>query len=88
VASATGNADGLAFIASPAYAIRLGTYRTVVGDDVQIWPSAAVADGVLIAVQTKAFVSGFGAVPRINTAQDAVVQWKTPPRRNSAPSAA
>ena len=46
VAAATGSAN-IAFIASPAYALRMMTYKTVLEpseDGVQIWPSIAVPD--------------------------------------------
>jgi hypothetical protein len=72
VAAATGS-DGVVFVASPAYAVCAALYRNTVGDGSRIWPSVAVAPGVLIAVQTKAFVSAFGATPRIYASRDAVV---------------
>jgi hypothetical protein len=72
IATATGTNE-IAYIASPSYAARAATYANVVGNDVNVWPSVAVADGVLIAIAPAAFVSGFGAVPKINTAQDATL---------------
>ena len=75
VAAATGSAN-IAFIASPAYALRMMTYKTVLEpseDGVQIWPSIAVPDAQLIAIAISAFVSGFGAVPRISVSEHAVM---------------
>jgi hypothetical protein len=65
VGQATGNADGIVFVASPAYAIRAGLYKTVVTDTTNIWPSIGVANGVLVAVQSQTFVSAFDALPKI-----------------------
>lgn len=76
VAAATGAGD-IALVASPAYALRLQSYPTVIGSGgVQVWPSVGVANGVLIAVQTKAFVSAFGATPRITASKEAVVHME------------
>src|SRR3954454_8551571 len=75
VAAATGSAN-LAFVVSPGYALRLLTYRNVIGDAAQIWPSIAVPDGTIICVAVDAFVSGFGPVPRIETSRDAVVHME------------
>jgi hypothetical protein len=72
VVGATGSAN-VAFIVSPTYALKLQTYRNVVGDNVQIRPSIAVPNGTIIAVVTDAFVSGFGSVPRVEASKDAVV---------------
>src|SRR3954453_6427303 len=73
VAAATGSAN-LAFVVSPGYALRLLTYRNVIGDAAQIWPSIAVPDGTIICVAV--VVSGFGPVPRIETSRDAVVHME------------
>ena len=79
VAAATGNGDGIAFIASPAYAIRFGTYKAVIGDTSNLWASLSVPDGTLIAVQTKAFVSAFGSTPRIRASKEATLHMDTAP---------
>jgi capsid protein len=76
VASAVGS-DNVVFIASSAYALRLRTYKTVLEpeeDNFQIFASIAVPDGRLIAVAPQAFVSGFGAVPRVLVSEHALVQ--------------
>jgi hypothetical protein len=72
VATATGASD-LVFIASPSYAARAALYPNVVGDNLRVWPSVAVADGTIIAIAPGAFVSGFGAVPRIDAARHATL---------------
>ena len=78
VATNIGSGD-VVFITSPAYAIRLATYPNVLDLDnnqFSIWPSVAVPDATIIAIAPAAFVSGFGAVPKITTAQDAVVHME------------
>jgi hypothetical protein len=75
VVGSTGSAN-VAFIASPAYAVRLASYRNVVGETAPVWPSIAVADGTIIAVAVDAFVSGFGPVPRISVSEHALVHME------------
>jgi hypothetical protein len=75
VAAATGSAN-LAFITSPASAIKLATYPTVAGANVQVWPSIAVPAGTLICVATDAFVSAFGPVPKIATSTEIVLHME------------
>ena len=40
--------------------------------DLKIWPSRALADGTIIAIEASAFVSAFGALPRIDISTEAV----------------
>jgi hypothetical protein len=75
VVTATGSAN-VAFVVSPAGAVRLASYPTIVGPNVQVWPSLAVADGTIIAIAVDSFVSGFGSVPRINTSDAAVLHME------------
>jgi hypothetical protein len=75
VVGATGS-NNIAFITSPAYALRLATYPNVTGPNLTVWPSVAVSDATIIAVAVDAFVSGFGSVPRILTSKDALVHME------------
>lgn len=67
---AAGGVD-VTFIASPrqwnATRLRLGSTRATV------WPSAALADGVVIGIETAAFVSSLGAVPKITASEEATI---------------
>jgi hypothetical protein len=75
VLTATGSGN-VAIVASPGTALKLATYPTVIGPNVQVWPSAAVADGVVIAVVPDAFISGFNSVPKIATSQHALAHME------------
>jgi hypothetical protein len=75
VAGTTGSAN-IAFITSRAYALRLATYANILGPGVQVWPSIAVADTTIIAVAIDAFVSGFGAIPKLTVAPHAAFQME------------
>jgi hypothetical protein len=75
VVTATGSAN-VAFVVSPAGAVRLASYPTITGPNLQVWPSLAVADGTIIAIAVDAFVSGFGSVPRISTSDAAVIHME------------
>jgi hypothetical protein len=47
--------------------------------DQQIWVSAALADGVIIAIDPNAFASGFGPEPRITASVETAVQLDDAP---------
>lgn len=75
IATAVGSGS-VVFICSPSYAVRMATYPTVLDLDnnqFQVWPSIAIPDGTVICIAPAAFVSGFGAVPRIEAARDATL---------------
>jgi hypothetical protein len=78
VAAATGSGN-LAFITSPTGAVKLLTFPTVIdldADQVNVWPSIAVAAGTLICIAIDAFVSAFGPVPKIATSTESVVHME------------
>jgi hypothetical protein len=72
----SGGVDGIVFIASPAYALRTSLYRTTT-QGLNIWAAApgAVADGTIIAIQSRAFVSAFPGI-RIETANNATLHME------------
>jgi hypothetical protein len=64
---------GIAIVGHPAQinAIRLRRGSTFPAD-IPIWPSLGVAEGVVIAVDPAAVVSGFGAEPEITSSKEAL----------------
>lgn len=71
------------FIASPRQAnaarIRLGANRSV-----NIWPSAALSAGTVIAIEPLAFVSAFGAIPRFTSSLQTALHMDDNPSAISA----
>ncbi|MCK1679406.1 hypothetical protein IVA87_08020 [Bradyrhizobium sp. 147] len=75
IADAGGSGD-VVYIMAPRQALsaklRLGTSRGVT-----VWPSAGLPSGTVVGVQPDAFVSGFGATPRITASIEATVHMDT-----------
>jgi hypothetical protein len=68
-----GGVDGLVFVASPSCALRAQLYRNTT-QGLTIWAAApgAIADGTIVAIQSRAFVSAFSGI-RIETANAATL---------------
>ena len=81
LAAAVANAAGagpILFVASPAQAVRIGLW-SLIEAPFQVVSTPALADGIVIAVATNAFVSGFGSEPEFSVSDQATVHMDDSP---------
>ena len=69
--AAAGGSGSVAFVAHPAQAAAVAIFAPDLR--LPVWPSRALAEGTVIALDPTAFVAGFGAVPEITTSEQATV---------------
>ena len=82
--TAAGSSENLIFVMSAARAITARLYRLDTEGFV-IWGTPAVADDVLIAIEPRAFVSGFGYEPDIAASIEATVHLDDTPSQIGTP---
>jgi hypothetical protein len=70
IAAAGGDVANIVFVVAAPQAFAAGLQPRSV--DLKIWPSRALAAGTIIAIEASAFVSAFGALPRIDISTEAV----------------
>jgi len=78
---AAGGGSSIVFFAAPAQAVAI---KLLAGStfDFPVITAASLAAGTVVAVEARAFASGFSDVPRVDIAKEAVVHWD-----DSAPAA-
>lgn len=69
---------GLAYIAHPAQASAINVRRGTLFD-LPVWPTLAVAPGTVIALDPAALATAYGAVPQLQTSDQAIVQMESAP---------
>lgn len=76
-----GGGVAVAFIAGPVTAFRLALHLT--DQNLTIWPSLGVAEGVLIAVDPAALVASIDPAPRFDVSEQALLHMDTDPAQIS-----
>jgi hypothetical protein len=73
-----GGGSDILFFAAPqqAAAIKL---RAGAGFDYPVIDTPSLAAGVVIAIEARAFASGFSDIPRVDIAREATINWETAP---------
>src|SRR5947209_8717019 len=74
IAAAGGDVANIVFITSPAQGFAVGLQPR--SADLKIWPSRALAAGTIVAIKTSAFVSAFGALPRVEASIESVAHME------------
>jgi hypothetical protein len=72
---------GLAYIAHPAQASAISVRRGTLFD-LPVWPTLGVAPGTVIALDPAALATAYGAVPQLQTSDQAVVLLEDAPAAN------